>query len=208
MNPAETPREGILSKHRLEGLSDGVFSVVLTLLVLELKPEHLVPHASNDEIWSALADLRRPLIGYAITFALAGMFWILQHRKFLLLSHSTTRHTWFTLLFLFWVSLLPFSVSFWVRTIDRLPGLILYYGNMTLIAASLLIGWLDAQHSGLAADAPVAVRRPLTFRISAMAVGCGLAAVVSCYVPQYSSFALLAVVIGSRLWLRKLARHA
>ena len=208
MHSAEPHREGILSKHRLEGLSDGVFSVVLTLLVLELKPEHLVPHASNDEIWAALGELRRPLIGYAITFALAGMFWILQHRKFSLLTHSTTRHAWFTLLFLFWVSLLPFSVSFWVRTMDRLPGLIIYYGNMTLIAAALLIGWLDAQHSGLAAEAPAAARRPLTFRISAMALGCGLAAVVSCYAPQYSSFALLAVVVASRLWLRKLAKHA
>lgn len=200
------PIDAALSRHRLEGLSDGVFAVVLTLLVLELKPEHLPARASDAEIWAALSELSRPLLGYAITFALTGSFWVLQHRKFTLISHSTLRHTWLTLLFLFFVSLLPFSVSMWMRNIGHVPGLILYFGNMMLVATSLLIGWLDAQWSGLVIEMPRAKRRALTFRMASMAVGCAAAVAVTVFnAPEYAPIALLLAVGVTRVLTRRLA---
>jgi uncharacterized membrane protein len=196
-------REGQLSKHRLEGLSDGVFAVVLTLLVLELKVDHLSAHASDSEVWQQLAELRRPLVGYAVTFAIAGMFWLLQHRKFLLLTHTTMRHAWLTLLFLFWVTLLPFSISVWMRTISHPAGLFVYYANMALIGGSLLAGWLDARWSGLVlADRGPEVTR-LTSRIGAMTAGFAVAAAVSWFSADLAVVALMIVIVASRLVTRK-----
>jgi uncharacterized membrane protein len=197
------PREGQLSKHRLEGLSDGVFAVVLTLLVLDLKLDHLPPHADNAAIWRELAGLKHPLIGFAFTFLFAGMFWVLQHRKFLLLTHTTTRHAWLTLLFLFWVTLLPFSVSTWVRTVEVSAGLTIYFANMALIAISLLAGWLDARHSGLVAPEQEGAGTRLTYRILAMTLGFIAATVISCVMPQFAAVALLVIVVAIRLAVRK-----
>jgi len=154
---------------------------------------------------AAVRELARPLLGYALTFALAGMFWMLQHRKFLLIGHSTLRHTWLTLVFLFWVSLLPFTVSLWVRTMSQPAGLTLYYANMALIAASLLVGWLDACHSGLATEAPAAARTRLTFRIGAMTAGCVGATLASFVYPPFSSVVLLVIVVFARVLARRVA---
>ena len=64
----------LLSKHRLEALSDGVFAVVMTLLVLELKPD-LPAHADNEAVAHALRELALPLVGYAFAFVISGIFW-------------------------------------------------------------------------------------------------------------------------------------
>ena len=207
MNPPAL-REGQLSKHRLEGLSDGVFAVVLTLLVLELKADHLSAHASDSEVWQQLGELRRPLVGYAITFALAGMFWLLQHRKFLLLTHTTLRHAWLTLLFLFWITLLPFSISVWVRTISHPAGLFVYYANMALIGGSLLAGWLDARWSGLVLPdvGPAATR--LTYRIGAMTAAFVVAAAVSWFSADLAVVAFMVILVANRLALRKIVPAA
>src|SRR5476651_2157334 len=53
----------LFSKHRLEMLSDGMFAVVMTLLVLEIKPE-LPLHSDNAAVVHALSLLARPLLSY------------------------------------------------------------------------------------------------------------------------------------------------
>src|SRR5882757_9028538 len=138
-----------LSKHRLEALSDGVFAVVLTLLVLELKPD-LPPHSNNEAVAHALHELTLPLAGYAFAFAVTGIFWSLHHRKFSLLRHTDGAHTALTLTFLFAVTLLPLSISIYLRATPTGLAQTLYFGNFGLIAITLLASWLYARQAGLA----------------------------------------------------------
>src|SRR6476646_7602836 len=82
-----------MNKNRVELFSDGVFAIVLTLLVLNLK----VP-ASHG--LTALRDITPALIVHAATFLLVGVMWVGQHRALL-----------FNLLILFCVTLLPFAAE-------------------------------------------------------------------------------------------------
>lgn len=193
-----------LHKGRLEALSDGVFAVVMTLLVLELKIDQLAPRATNSEIWSELAKLRRPLLAYAFAFAITGAFWLLQHRKFQLLAHTTVRHAWLTLAFLFWITLLPFTLSVWIRTMNQGAGLVLFFAHLTLVAATLFAGWIEARRSGLVVAESAGPSKLIGYRIGSMVVGCICATFVSIFWPPLAAPAMaLPVVVGRVLSSRR-----
>jgi len=63
-----------LGKGRIEALSDGVFSIAMTLLVLELKVPDLSHHQTNDEMLAMLFKLRPAFIAFFITFMISGTF--------------------------------------------------------------------------------------------------------------------------------------
>ena len=65
------------SKHRVSALSDGIFSIAMTLLVLDLKPPVNVPHG---QLWAALQRDSSAWGSFILTFAIAAKFWRLQHR--------------------------------------------------------------------------------------------------------------------------------
>jgi uncharacterized membrane protein len=187
-----------LSKHRLEALSDGVFAVVLTLLVLELKPE-LPLHADNEAVAHALHELTLPLLGYMVAFAITGVFWTLHHRKFALLRHTDGLHSALTLAFLFAVTLLPLSISIFLRSRPQGIAQALYFGNFALISLTLLASWLYACHAGLA-DLTLAPKNAaaLTRRmITTSALG-----LIACAAAWYQQMWILIFAMPVILWLR------
>ena len=93
-----------MNKHRVELFSDGVFAIVLTLLVLNLK----VP-ASHGV--AALRDITPALIVHAATFFLVGVMWVGHHGALARVDKITHRALLFNLLILFWVTLLPFAAE-------------------------------------------------------------------------------------------------
>ena len=98
-----------MNKNRVELFSDGVFAIVLTLLVLNLK----VP-ASHG--FTALHDVTPALIVHAATFFLVGVMWVGHHGALARVDKITHRALLFNLLILFWVTLLPFAAE---NTADR-----------------------------------------------------------------------------------------
>jgi len=166
MSDTAHPTSGaLLSKHRIEALSDGVFAVVMTLLVLEIKPD-LEPHADDEAVRHMLASLARPFLAFAFAFLLSCIFWNLHHRKFALLRHTNTVHTSLSLAFLFTVTLLPVSVSIFLHAMSNHLAQTVYYGNFTLIALPLLLSWLYAQRAGLVDPGqPAAVTSQVTRRM-------------------------------------------
>ena len=197
--------ERLFSKHRLEMLSDGVFAVVMTLLVLEIKPG-LAPHSDNAAVSNALHALGLPLLSYGFAFFLTAVFWTLHHRKFLLLSQTDTPHTALTFTFLFGVSLLPFSLSIFLASMNSSLAEALYFANFTFIAATLLAGWLYAQNAGLTVtDVPPRTGKALTQRMTLMTIA-GLIGTAASYFGQRWIFLLLLVVmIWGRIQRRRLA---
>ena len=93
-----------MNKNRVELFSDGVFAIVLTLLVLNLK----VP-ASHG--LSSLRDITPALIVHAATFFLVGVMWVGHHGALARVDKITHRALLFNLLILFWVTLLPFAAE-------------------------------------------------------------------------------------------------
>jgi uncharacterized membrane protein len=89
---------------RLEAFSDGVMAVIITVMVLELKPPHLTDLASLQPVWPTLA-------AYALSFVFIGIYWNNHHHMLRATSGVDGRSMWANLHLLFWLSLAPFTTA-------------------------------------------------------------------------------------------------
>jgi uncharacterized membrane protein len=91
-----------MTKHRLELFSDGVFAIVLTLLVLDLK----LPSAHG---LAGLAEIAPGLLVHAATFFIVGVLWMTHHSALARVERIHSRALLLNLVALFWATLLPFA---------------------------------------------------------------------------------------------------
>ena len=197
MSPASHPRPRGFEKNRLEALIDGVFAVVLTLLVLDLKLPDNLTFASNDDLWKHLLGLERHFIIYVISFAVVGMYWINHHIQFHFVVRTDRPLIWINLGYLLFVSFLPFATDLVGDHKDLMLPCEIY--GVTLLALSgisfahLTYLW---RHPELAsAELTPRVRRAIVRRIGLFAVVpliSMIAAQVSTHAAVYVYLSLLA----------------
>ena len=110
MEPEGTdPHASLLPAHRLEALTDGIYAVAMTLLVIELKlPEH-AGAASSGELVEALVDLSPKIVSWVVSFFVLGFFWVGHHRAFAHVRRADGPLVALNLAQLACVSLMPFS---------------------------------------------------------------------------------------------------
>lgn len=82
---------GTISKARLETLADGVFAIVLTLLVLALLDPAPAKVSTPAELDLALLALWPKVVSYVISFVVAGIFWVAHHTQFHFIRHTNRR---------------------------------------------------------------------------------------------------------------------
>ena len=99
-----------LGKHRIEALSDGIFAIAMTLLILDIKvPGEIAPGGLGH----AIAHEGHEWISFLVTFVIASTFWVAQHRVFDLLEEIRTESLVLTFVTLGFVTVLPFTTSVW-----------------------------------------------------------------------------------------------
>ena len=86
---------------------------------------------------------------YAISFGMAGIYWSASHNMFRFIRRSSHELVWLTILFLAFISLLPFSTGLLARFHDDVTALVFYGGNLELIGFSLLWIWGSSEWSVL-----------------------------------------------------------
>jgi uncharacterized membrane protein len=131
---------------RIVAFSDGVFSIAITLLVLNLG---VGLHVPEGELANALWDQRENLLAYAISFAVIGRFWLVHHRFFAEVVAFDSRLIGLNLLYLGWIVLIPFSSEVLGDYGGETAAIVLYSANL---AGVVLIGLLmsaDARRAGL-----------------------------------------------------------
>jgi uncharacterized membrane protein len=97
-----------LTTSRIEALHDGVFAIVMTLLVFQLK----VPEVTSAvKLYAALQELWPFFLIYLVSFISLGIFWVGQHIQFHYIMHSDRILLWLNIVYLMWISLLPFSTA-------------------------------------------------------------------------------------------------
>jgi uncharacterized membrane protein len=124
--------------NRLEALTDGVFAIVMTLMVfnISLPKDRLITNLRQE-----LFDLWPSFVAYAISFGMAGIYWSANHNMFRFIRRNSHELIWLTILFLSFVSLLPFSTGLLSRYHDDVTALIFYGANLELIGLSLFWIW-------------------------------------------------------------------
>src|SRR6266487_4343789 len=127
------------SLERLTALSDGLFAVAMTLLVLDLRvPVNTAGSAfSEHRLWEALLRLGPSFAAYLLSFTMLGTFWLAQHTLLTILGRCDRTLTWIHLGFLFVVSLLPFSAALLAHYVHLRLAVGAYWLNILLLGAAL-----------------------------------------------------------------------
>jgi uncharacterized membrane protein len=93
-----------MSKGRMEAFSDGVFAVIITIMVLEMKS----PHGTD---LAALKPLLPVFGSYVLSFIYVGIYWNNHHHLLQAVQHVSGSVLWANLHLLFWLSLVPFATA-------------------------------------------------------------------------------------------------
>jgi len=154
------------SVERLAALSDGIFGVAMTLLLLELHVPARVLGMSEGDLRRALVLLAPQLLVYLMSFLTLGIFWVGQQTQLNHLERSERHFTWIHLAFLFLVTLMPFSTRFLIEFISFRTALVAYWANILLLGALLYLSWGRATHASLIkSDTPPEVPAAICRRI-------------------------------------------
>jgi TMEM175 potassium channel family protein len=182
------------STSRVEAFSDGVIAIILTIMVLDLRPPgHAIDH---DSLHGLMGYLTPRLSVYAMSFVIVARIWVSHHQLLFAASHTTPRLMWLNLLLLFFMSLIPFATGYLGEDPFRELAVASYSTVMFLTAATFT--WLryyvtthlrDVEHAGhLHPD--LMKRSYLGMALYALGVPC---AYVSVYV-SYLLFILVPVI--------------
>jgi TMEM175 potassium channel family protein len=206
------------SLDRLGALSDGVFAVAMTLLVLDLKAP-VVPRRAQHPIWSGgggpsehtlLHDLfphvAPHLLPYAMSFLTLGIFWVGQQAQLESFTRSTRVMTWIHLMFLMAVTLLPFSTGLLAQDTSYRLSMAVYWLNLFALGLVLFVSLRYADRAGLMSEGTTPeMRAALRRRIVVYQCLYALAA-LTCLINTYLAIGLLIVlqlnaVIAPRIWI-------
>ena len=199
-------------EHALERLiffSDAVFAIAITLLIIEIHvPE--VPRGSSDSAYlQALAHLIPNFIGYIVSFAVIGLFWIGHHRAFGLAARQGPGVLGWNLALLGTIAFMPFSTAFLSAHVgDRVPT-IFYCGAMLLTALLNVRVVRIATGPPMVDPAVPAVRIDNVRRRSlGVLLGAATAFVTSFIVPVFGQVALATIPAWQWLLLRGRKRES
>jgi TMEM175 potassium channel family protein len=116
-----------MSKGRLEAFSDGVLAIVITIMVLELRPPEGVLLEDLFAIWPKF-------LAYAMSFAYIAIYWVNHHHLFQAVRTVSGRVLWANILLLFALSLVPFATA-WMGEHSFAPTPVALYNAVLVMPA-------------------------------------------------------------------------
>lgn len=131
---------------RIVAFSDGVFSIAITLLVLNLGIDKGLTEGQID---NALWDQREMFLSYAISFAVIGRFWLVHHRFFAEVQAFDSRLIGLNLVYLGWIVLIPFSSEVLGEYGGKTTAVVIYSVNLAVVVLLGLLMSVDARRRGL-----------------------------------------------------------
>ena len=189
---------------RIGALSDGVFAIAMTLIVLEIRIPDPGPVHSEGELLAALLSLAPRIVTYGLSFLTLGIFWSGQQTQLNHFARGNRDLAWIHLAFLALVALMPFSTSLLAEFITFRLALVVYWANIFLLGVLIYASWTYARRAGLVKDdTPADVDRAIKRRILIAQALYGLGAAL-CLVSTYWSIAFIVLVqlnfaIGPRI---------
>ena len=134
--------------HRIEALSDGVFAIVMTLLVLDIRiPVGML--TTEVDLWNALMHTVPKILTYVLSFSLAGQFWAVFMNQFNYIHTSDRNGNIIAVFYFLFVSLLPFSTSFLSEHLWSKIAVGFYVFNIFFIVLLATLHWIYSYYAGL-----------------------------------------------------------
>ncbi len=178
-----------MEKGRLEAFSDGVVAILITIMVLELKP----PPGTD---WRSLAPILPSFLTYVLSFVFLGIYWNNHHHMLQMAHRINGAILWANLHLLFWLSLVPFGTA-WMGDNHNAPVPTAVYG-VILLGAAIAYTILASLIARVPANARLATAmgRDVKGKISLI---CYAAAIPTAFVQQWIADALYVLV--ALIWL-------
>jgi len=182
-----------MTKGRMEAFSDGVFAVIITIMVLEMK-------APNGASLAALGPVVPVFLSYILSFVYVGIYWNNHHHLLQAAQHVSGGILWANLHLLFWLSLTPF-VTAWMGQNEFAPWPVALYGTVMLFAGtayfiltrslilhhgkdSTLAASIGDDRKGKMSLAAYSVAIPLSFVQPWVACGCYVGVAIMWLIPD------------------------
>jgi uncharacterized membrane protein len=143
------------STHRVEALTDGVFAIATTLLVLNLAVRSGLSH---HEFLAALRSLGPKVIAYVVSFMVIAVYWIGHHNQFFWIHYVDRTLIWITTFFLMAIAFIPFSTSLIADYPSEVLAILIYGTNVILAGLALWIHWRYALGRGKLVPQPMDTR--------------------------------------------------
>lgn len=134
---------------RIVGLTDALFATTLTILVLEIKLPSLPKTAGDALLLNGLIEVSDKLFSYALTFVVAGIYWMAHRWDFDYIKKYDARILWYNLMFLLSIGLIPVSTAALGSHPDHQLIWNLYAVNVITIGLTLTAIWGYAVDNGL-----------------------------------------------------------
>jgi len=179
---------------RIAALSDGLFAIAMTLIVLEVKVPGHEAVLSERELWAALCDLSPRLVTYLLSFLTLGIFWVGQGAQLTNFERADRNLTWIQLAFLALVAVMPFTTEFLAEFITFRLALLFYWLNILLLGLVIYASWSYARRAGLTRESVTpevdrAMRNRVIRAQSLYAIGAAL-----CVINTYWSIGFIVLV--------------
>jgi TMEM175 potassium channel family protein len=215
--PVEYEQIAARNVERLAALSDGLFAIAMTLLIIDLHTPAAEAIRSDADLFQSLLRLAPQIVMYLIGFMTLGIFWIAQQSQLDAFLRVDRDLTWINLGFLAAVALMPFSTALLAHFITYRVALGVYWINMLLCGIGLYASWSYASRAELlkpdvpAETSAVTKRRILGYQLAYLV--CVLLSAINTYWSIAGLFLLQldsAVAPRTRLvrwWNRSDKRH-
>ena len=157
-----------MGRQRLEAFSDGVFAILITIMVLELKVPHGVDLAAFYEVLPRLGT-------YALSFVFVGIYWNNHHHLIHTVERTTGGILWANQFLLFWISLIPFGCAWMDESgLAKLPtaayGVILFSAGAAYSLLQAVIIRSQGEESRLAKAVGNPMKEKLSILLYALAI--------------------------------------
>jgi uncharacterized membrane protein len=197
----------LFSKGRMEALTDGIFAIAMTLLVLELKVPDLPKSASSSELLHKIGEEGAVFFSFLISFLYCGLLWRMHHMAMHFVRHLQTALVWLNLLFLMSISTMPFSCALLGHFLRNRTAQEIYFANMFVAAALLAAQWLLASKKKLINEDDPRASSLMGQQLMFFPVALGAAMVAAYFNPLSGSYAFIFTLLALRQWQRRWHRN-
>ena len=191
----------------MEALSDGIFAIAMTLLVLELKVPDLPKSAGTSELLRKIGEETPVFFSFLVSFLYCGLLWVMHHLALHFVRHLQVALVWINLLFLMAVAVMPFSCGLLGHFLRNRAVQEIYFGNTLAAAALLAVLWLVAKQRKLINEDDPQASRLTGQRVMFLPLALGAAMLGAYFSFQAGSYAMLFALLAFRLWQRRWHRN-
>ena len=181
--------------NRLHALTDGVYAIAMTLLVLEL---HVPDARSSAELVTGLIAIAPNLFGFALGFAVLGTYWVGSAVNLSHLARVNRAALFLNVLQLFFISLLPFTTALLGRYPDEAAAVIVYALHLEALGLTQYAHWVYVLRHPELVQAPIDARteRAATIRILVGPAAWAVAMLLALVSPRLGYAVFYVVLIG------------